>query len=128
MKTTKDIKKDITEFSRVEIHEDKAVFRSGRKQTVGFIRSLRHQIINHDPDIGLIPPKDEWGQPQDGPRGIDPRNQTKPCGFFVPGSPANLARNVKTLVFFKAQSLIELRRSDCIVFDLVSIFQNLGVL
>ena len=29
MKTTKDITKDITEFSRVEIHEDKAVFRSG---------------------------------------------------------------------------------------------------
>ena len=29
MKTAKDITKDITEFSRVEIHEDKAVFRSG---------------------------------------------------------------------------------------------------
>ena len=29
MKTKKDITKDITEFSRVEIYEDKAVFRSG---------------------------------------------------------------------------------------------------
>ena len=82
---------------RIVLAKKQPIFGPGGKHPVGFSRSLSDQIINQDPNIGLVTPEHDWAFPPHAKRCIKACHDTLGRSLFVAGRPVNLSGEEKVL-------------------------------
>ena len=77
--------------------QNQPVFGPASQQSVRFLSSLSHQIVNHDPNVGIRPAKDKRPFTLSTEAGVDAGDQALAGRLFIPGRPVCLTGRVEVL-------------------------------
>ena len=78
--------------------------------------AFRYQVIDEDPNIGLVAPNDHRSQALDPTGGVNPGDQPLSGSFFVARGPIDLAGEEEGLDFLGFEGGVELGRWGKVVF------------
>mgnify|MGYP001851183347 CR=1 FL=1 len=111
----------------VVLPQRQAVFRARGHHAVGFVRSLRHEVVDEHADIRLIAPQNEGRQSAQFERRVQPRNQSLRRRLFVAARAVDLPRGVQSFHLLEFEGGEHVQRVDAVVFDGVGVSHDLAM-
>ena len=100
--------------------ESQPILGAAGEHAVGLGHTARDQIIDHDADIGLVPPQHDFRGPRGGAGGVQTGNQPLSASLFIPGRTVDLTGQIEPRAALDLQRRRQLARIDVIVFDRIA--------
>ena len=112
---------------RVVLAQEQTILGAGSEHAVRLGRPFCHQVVNQDPDVGFVAPKDDGRFLPHPLHGVDSGHQALRPGFFVAGSSIDLPGQKQIPAHFRFQGWMELGREGKVVFHGISGPHDFGV-
>ena len=87
-----------------------------------------HEVVDHDPEVGLVAPQNKFRLALDLQRGVRPSDQPLPGGLLIAGGAIDLTRKIQPFDLLGFEGRAQLGRRAVIVLDRITRTQNFAAL
>ena len=112
--------------ARIVLSKEEPELGSGGEQAVGLVCPFGDQVVDQDPNVGLVPLQHERRPPEDPEGRVRASHQTLTCRLLVTGRPVYLAREIEARKGPHLQRMPQLMGREVVVFDRVPNPGHLG--